>query len=142
MKTLLVILFSSFAGISIAQDIVAAAGAEKTVIGNHYDVSLVFETRKSWGAGVFYQTGINRDGGESRLKNQFYGVSLQAPIAKSQRLSFTVVLRTGLVNEKFLVVTPSFETRLLITQKAGMTVGAGLRSGYPSLSAKLFVRLF
>jgi len=142
MKKIFVILFSILSTLASAQDIVMSAGAEKTVTGNQYSGSVMYETKKSWGAGAFYQTGLTPDNGEGYLKNPFYGIALQAPIARSQRISFIGVLRTGLVNEKFLAVVPSLETRIQITPKAGVAVGAGLRSGYPSLSAKLFVRLF
>ncbi len=142
MKTLLIVLFSILVKVSFSQDMVVAAGAEKTVNGNQYGGSVMYENRKLWGAGVYYQTGITPDNGEGYLKNPFYGIALQGPIASSQRITFFGVLRTGIVNEKFLVVVPSLETRILITRKAGATIGAGLRSGYPSLSAKLFIRLF
>lgn len=130
------------ATITAAQDIVLSAGAEKTVTGNQYGGSLMYETKKSWGAGAFYQAGIIRDNGEGSRENPFYGIALQAPLVRSQRISFIGILRTGLVNEKFVAVVPSLETRIQITPKAGVAVGAGLRSGYPSLAAKLFVRLF
>lgn len=142
MKKSVVILFSILSTIAYGQNIVVSAGAEKTVAGNQYGGSLMFETKSSWGAGAFYQAGITRDNGEGYLKNPFYGIALQAPIARSQRISFCGLLRTGMVNEKYLVVVPSLETRIQITPKAGVAVGAGLRSGYPSLSAKLFIKLF
>jgi hypothetical protein len=67
---------------------------------------------------------------------------MQAPIAKSERLAFLVNLRAGFVNEKFLVIVPSVETRVHISSRIGVTVGTGLRMGYPSLSVKTFIKLF
>jgi hypothetical protein len=142
MKKLFFILFSIVSTIASGQDIVLSAGAEITVIGNQYGGSLTFETKKYWAAGAFYQTGITLDNGEGKLKYPFYGIALQAPIVRTEKISFVAVIRTGLVNEKFLAVVPSLETRIHVTPKAGISVGAGLRSGYPSFSAKLFIRLF
>jgi hypothetical protein len=142
MKNILVIIFSLMSTVLSAQDIVVSLGAEKTVIGNQYGGALVYETKKFWGVGPFYQTGIGHDNGEETLTNPFYGLALQAPIVRSERISFLATVRTGVVNEKFLAVVPSLDTRIQVTSKAGVSVGAGLRSGHPSFSAKLFARLF
>jgi hypothetical protein len=142
MKKTLVILFSTISTFVSAQDIVISAGAEKTVAGTQYGATMMYETKKVWGAGPFYQTSFARDNGEKKLKNPFYGIAIQAPLARSERISLIAAIRTGLINEKFLVVVPSLETRIKMTSKAGVSVGAGLRSGFPSIAAKLFVRLF
>jgi hypothetical protein len=141
MKKILLILFCTQSIIGSAQDIVISAGAEKTVSGNQYGGSMMYETKKFWGAGVFGQTGVSHSGSENLLKDLFYGVVLQAPIAKCERISFVAIIRNGFVNEKYFVVVPSVETRIKITPKAGAAIGAGLRSGYPSLSVKLFIRI-
>ena len=142
MKKILLIFFCCTSIIVTAQDIVVSIGAEKTVSGNQYGGSIMYETKKFWGAGAFWQAGVSNGANENVLKDIFYGISLQAPIAKCERLSFVAILRNGFVNEKYFVVVPSVETRIKVTPKAGVAVGTGLRSGYPSLSAKLFIRLF
>lgn len=142
MKTIFLFLFTMLSIGAKAQDLIVSAGGEKTVNGNQYNGSLLFETKKFWAAGAFYQAGINREPSEGRLRDPFYGLVLQAPLAQSERILFVAVLRTGLVNDRFVVVTPALETRISVTRKAGLSVGAGLRYGYPSLSARLFVKLF
>jgi len=135
-------MFSILSTIVSAQDIVISGGAEITVGGNQFGGAVMYETKKAWGAGPFYQAGISRHGAEKGLKNPFYGVALQAPIIISKRISFFATVRTGLVNAKFLVIVPSLDTRIDLTPKTGFSVGAGLRSGYPSFAAKIFAKLF
>ncbi|MBA4056061.1 MAG: hypothetical protein C0490_15205 [Marivirga sp.] len=142
MKKSMLLLFIIISTCATAQDLIVSAGAELTVKGHQYGGSLLLETRKLWGAGVFYQAGISRDTGEGNLNNPFYGIALQAPIASSERILFGAVMRMGLVNDRFFVVVPSLETRISITPKAGASLAAGLRYGYPSLSARIFFKLF
>lgn len=142
MKNSIPILFILISTWASAQDLIMSAGAEKTVKGYQYAGSLILETKKFWGAGCFYQAGVNRDMGEGTLNNPFYGIALQAPLVSSERILFGAMMRAGLVNDHFFVVVPSLETRISIAQKAGVSVGAGLRYGYPSLSARIFYKLF
>jgi len=142
MKKILLILFSTLPIIASAQDIVVSTGVEKTVGGNQYGGSMMYETKKFWGAGPFCQAGVSKSGSENLLNDFFYGIALQAPIARCEKISFVAIIRNGFVNEKYFAVVPSVETRIKLTPKAGVAIGTGLRSGYPSLSAKLFIRLF
>ncbi len=142
MNNILVIVFSFLSLVANAQDMVLSAGAEKTVNGNEFAGSLMYETKKSWALGTFYQTGLDRNNGEHVLVNPFYGLVMQAPVMRSDRISLFGVLRTGVVNNTFFIVVPAVETRVLVTSRAGFSIGAGLRAGHPSFSAKLFTKLF
>lgn len=142
MKKFVLILFTMISASAFAQDLIVYAGLEKTVKGHQYGGLLLLETVKFWGAGIFYQAEISRDTDERKFDNPFYGVTLQAPIVSSQRILFGAWMRMGLVNDRFFVVVPSLETRISITPKAGVSIGAGLRYGYPSLSAKINFKLF
>lgn len=142
MRKLVLIVFAMISTSAFAQDLIVYAGLEKTVKGHQYGGSLLLETVKLWGAGIFYQAEINRDMDERKLDNPFYGVTLQAPIVSSQRILFGAWMRMGLVNDRFFVVVPSLETRISIAPKAGASIGAGIRYGYPSLSAKVYFKLF
>jgi hypothetical protein len=142
MKNVSVLFFAIISTLAAAQDVVVSAGAEKTVKGYQYGGGVLLETRKFWGAGIFYQAGISRSIGEGTLSDPFYGIAMQAPLISSDRILFAAVIRGGIVNDRFFAVVPSLETRVMITPKAGALVGAGLRYGYPSLSARIFIKLF
>jgi hypothetical protein len=134
-------LVSAYAG---AQQVVTQAGIEKTVARLEYGVSVSYETKRLWALGSFYQTNLNLNHAEGTLteKNFFYGILLQAPIAKSERLAFLLNLRSGFINDKFFVVVPSLETRVHVSNRVGVSIGTALRMGYPALSAKVFLKLF
>lgn len=144
MKTFIISLLLLIAMEASAQKLMMQTGVEKTVAGFEYGAYLSYETKRMWALGSFYQTGLTRNNPEGKLapKNIFYGMLIQAPIAKSERLAFLFNLRTGFVNEKFLVIVPSVETRVHVSSRLGISIGTGLRMGYPSLSAKAFIKLF
>jgi hypothetical protein len=127
-----------------AQQLVMQSGVEKTVAGLEYGANMFLETKRMWALGSFYQTRLNRDNpeGSLQMKNIFYGVLFQGPIMKNEKLSFLFNLRMGLVNERFLAVVPSVETRIHVSERTGFSVGTGLRMSYPSFSFKVFVKLF
>lgn len=144
MKTFIAIILVLTIMEANAQKLVMQTGVEKTVAGFEYGAFLSYETKRMWALGTFYQTGLTRNNPEGNFvpKNNFYGMMIQAPIAKSERLAFLANVRTGFVNEKFLVIVPSVETLVHISSRIGVTIGTGLRMGYPSLSVKTFIKLF
>lgn len=142
MKKSLTMLFCTLSVIAVAQHTDMSLGTEKTVVGTQYAVSLVYEGKKHWGIGPFFQTGLGRAAGESFLKNPFYGIVLQAPLAKSPKISVVGTIRVGFINHNFFAFVPALETRIKVGRNAGFILGAGLRAGYPSMSVKLFAKLF
>jgi hypothetical protein len=138
---ILIIVIPVFA---MAQQVVLQTGVEKTVSGMEYTTTLGFELKSLFGVGGFYQAGLQRDSESGSLNphNPFFGGFLQVPVAKSERLSFLVNVRAGIVNENFFAVVPGVETRVHLSPRTGFTVGTGLRHGHPSLSARLFLKMF
>jgi hypothetical protein len=145
MKLALTILFLSITSwTATAQHVLVQGGVEKTVSGLEYSASLSYETKRLWGAGSFYQTGLSRQNteGELKQKNIFYGVQLQAPVVKSERISFLFNMRAGFVNRNFFALVPSVETRIRVNNKMSFSLGTGFRMAYPALSGKLVYQLF
>ena len=120
-----------------------AVGAEKTATRCLYGGSLTVETKGKWGVGAFYQAGILSDAKESlKLNDAFYGVLLQVPLAKTQKIDFFATARLGLVNEDFFVVVPGLETRIKTWRKLSTIFSMGYRVGYPAIGLKLSHPLF
>ncbi len=126
---------------TFAQSMVTAIQMEYTVAGTQYGSSFIYESKKQWGLGVFYQVGVTQSV-EIFDKDQFYGAQIQFPLVKSERISFFTSLRGGLVNDKFLVVVPGLETRINVGKRLGVAFGMSLRMNYPSVSSKLICKLF
>jgi hypothetical protein len=141
-KKILTLLLSAQSIISYGQHLTISGGAEKTVSGNQFGLTVMLETKKAWGVGTFYQTAISQNNEDHFVKDPFYGIDWQAPIARSERITFVGILRTGMVNQDFFAVVPSLETRIKLSRAAGVAVGAGIRSGYPSLAVKISIKLF
>ena len=132
MKTILfVLLILPMA--SFAQRINVQGKIEQTVRGAGYETALGFEFRSRIAAGVFYQTKSFREADALALKSDtYYGFYAHLPIVKERRLMLGAVLRGGLVNKNFFVVTPALETRFDVTEKFGVITGLAYRQGYPA----------
>ena len=138
MRFCLIIVLVSIASIVKGQSLQLSIGIEKTAPRCLYGGGLTFETKKKWGLGAFYQAGIQSEAKESlKLNDAFYGLLVQAPLAKSQKIDFFVTARFGMVNENFFVVVPGLETRIKTWRKFSTTFGMGYRVGYPSIGLKL-----
>ncbi|MBI3220042.1 MAG: hypothetical protein HYZ44_11050 [Bacteroidetes bacterium] len=139
MKTIYFILLGCLlmAGEVYAQPLKAAIGIEKTVAGTQYGFGLVLQSKRHWQWGGFYQASLNytRDGGQ--LVNPFYGITLSAPLAKADRLTFYANARCGVVNEIFIAVVPGLETELQLSKKISFSALMSVRMSYPSAQLKM-----
>jgi hypothetical protein len=121
-----------------SQNLHLSAGIEKPVTRCLYGGALTYETKGKWGIGGFYQTSISTNPQERMsLKDAFYGVIFQVPLAKSEKISFFATARLGLVNENFFVAVPGLETSIKTWKKLNTVFNMGYRVGYPSIGIKL-----
>ena len=127
-----------------AQDLVLQLGAEKTVSGNQFDASAGVELKKLFALGGFYQSDLKKQSteGSSAAGYTFYGLFMQLPIVKCERIAFFANIRAGLAEHRFLVMVPALETRYEITPRYGVGFGSSIRMGYPSLYGRLFIKPF
>jgi hypothetical protein len=139
-----IILLNVMTMLAHAQNLVLQIGAEKTVASNQIGIVSGLELKKQWALGGFYQTELRQTvtEGTQAINSTFYGFYLQAPLARTEKLGLFATLRTGLVENRFVVVVPSLETRYYITPRAGAAFGSSIRMGHPSLYARLFARIF
>ena len=103
-----------FVVVANSQHLLIAPTIEKTIAGNQYGSQLSFETKGQWNVGGFYQTSWQQTTEGIKFINPFYGITINAPLAKSERINFYVNVRAGVVNQRFLVVAPELETKLII----------------------------
>ncbi len=121
-----------------SQNLHISVGIEKPVTRCLYGGALTYETKGKWGLGGFYQTSISSNPQESMsLKDAFYGLIFQVPLAKSEKINFFATARLGLVNENFFVAVPGLETSIKTWRKLNTVFNMGYRSGYPSIGIKL-----
>lgn len=133
------------AGSLQAQGVNFAIGSEKSVGGIHHISALNVESKGKWGVGVFYQAKVDWNYSEedsNLFRDPYYGITLQAPLAKCEKMSFFVTLRGGLVNKDFVLVVPSLETRIKLFSRFDAVFGMGYRYNYPTASIKVLVNLF
>ena len=141
MKATTIIFFEMmfFAVSANAQHIMLVPIIEKTVAGNQYGSQVQFETKSQWSFGGFYQTSWQQTAEGTQALNPFYGVAINAPLAKSDRLNFYFNLRGGIVNQHFLVVAPGLETKLKISRILSVSALTSVRMTYPSASLKIYI---
>lgn len=127
------------------QHLTSSCGLERTVSATESQFTLGYETRRQWAIGTFYQTAITMkpfkiEGVKSNAS--WYGLYFNAPLVRSQKISFYAQIRTGLVDTKFIVFVPSLETRMQLTKGLSVIVGGSFRHTYPAFLLKLHIGLF
>ncbi|GCC53274.1 hypothetical protein SanaruYs_35170 [Chryseotalea sanaruensis] len=142
MKTLIIILLFS-ASIIQAQTLVLSTGVEKTVANTESQFMMGYQSKKQRSIGTFYQNNVNRFISENNPKQSYwYGVFTALPIAKSEKISVYAMLRAGLMDEQFVVIVPSLETKIKVSKWLAVGVASSYRQGYPAFSFKTQFSLF
>ncbi len=129
----------------VGQHLTSSCGLERTVSATEVQFTVGYETRRQWAIGTFYQSAITMKPFmiESNNSNaSWYGLYLNAPLVRSQKIGFYAQLRTGIVDTKFIVLVPSLETRVQLAKGLSLIVGGSFRHTYPALLLKLQIGLF
>lgn len=145
MKTFLILIFMICLEEVKGQHLTSSCGLERTVSATESQFTVGYETKRQWAIGTFYQAAIAMKPfriENSSGDNSWYGLYLNAPLVRSQKISFYAQLRTGLVDRKFIVCVPSLETRMQLMKGLSATVGASFRHTYPAFLLKLHIGLF
>jgi len=124
-----------------SQQLLLAPTIEKTVAGNQYGSQLLFETKNQWSLGGFYQASLQNTGDGTQTVNPFYGVTVNAPIAKSGKMNFYFNVRGGVVNQYFIVVAPGIETKLKVSRYVSISFVTSVRMTYPSAGARISIKI-
>jgi hypothetical protein len=126
---------------AFAQQAFISVHNEYTVAGHQYGASVGYESKNQWGVSAFFQQEILAKD-EPFEKDSFYGLHLQAPLAKTPKVSFFAALRPGVVNDKFVVVVPGLETRIALSKRICVAAGMAIRMSYPCMSSRLLFKIF
>ncbi len=135
-KLLLLLVLLPFFG--HAQSISVTGYSQQTVMGLQKGAELNFISANGFGLGTFYQSTETISFKESVVNYPFTGMNLLFPIAGNcEKIAVQGSIKTGLVNARFLAITPELITNIKFTDRLGMAIGAGYRSGEASVSAKI-----
>ncbi|MBS1509010.1 MAG: hypothetical protein JSS79_20400 [Bacteroidetes bacterium] len=138
---LLILEVTFFAVVANAQHISLVPTVEKTVAGNQYGSLLVFQTKRLWSIGGFYQSSVTRTSEGIQTSNPFYGVSISAPLVRSGKINLLANGRVGVVNEDFLVVVPGLETEVKISRSISVSSLMSIRMSYPSAALRIAIKI-
>lgn len=120
-----------------AQYLVISPVAEKTVIGWQYGSIVSFQKKSLWSFGVFYQKHFMDAADVATSGNLFYGIMVNAPLVKADKINFYFNTRAGLTNNRFIVVVPGLETELKLGRALSLSTLISVRMTYPSASLKV-----
>lgn len=141
-KIILLLIEVTFFVVAVnAQQLSLVPTVEKTVAGNQYGSLLVFQTKRLWSVGGFYQTSLTRTSEGIQTSNPFYGVSISAPLVRSGKINLLANGRVGVVNEDFVVVVPGLETEVKITRFIGVSALMSMRMSYPSAALRIAIKI-
>jgi hypothetical protein len=124
-----------------AQTAIASFIGEMTVAGYEGGAAISYENKRAWRIGVFYQVAVLPQEMQIKTQNSFLGLVTSVPVAKSEKVNFHGVIRTGLVNRTFVVATPGLETTVRLGKNFSFGAGLSIRKTYPSALVKLSIEL-
>ncbi len=145
MKSLLTALFTLFFSQLYCQDLSVSTGLEKTVAGTELHLSSGYVTKKNWSLGAFHQTKMvstTVENANGKPGPGWSGLYFNAPIANTKKINVFLQVRTGINENRFIVVVPSIETNINLTKMISLSFGSSFRYSYPAFSFKTNVRLF
>ena len=79
----------------------------KNIVGLQKGVEVGFVTNRNFKSTYFYQATQKFSFGENVRNYPFHGLNLQFPIKQCDGIVFSGSLRTGIVNNRYFMVTPS-----------------------------------
>ncbi|SMD35983.1 hypothetical protein SAMN04488029_2641 [Reichenbachiella faecimaris] len=129
------------ASISFGQGLRVSSLAEKTVMGLQVGTEVSYLPNQGLTFGGFYQRNIR---GANEIGQQIYeymGGMVSFPLTRCDRLRLNAVLRGGLSNRRFVIVTPGLETELKISKLFSFNFGMAFRAGEAATSIKLTLTL-
>jgi hypothetical protein len=142
MKTIFLLLFFTMIGATTqAQHLSLSPVAEQTVAGFQFGTRVLFQSSGQWGFGGFYQTSRSIMLEDKKVRDTFYGVLIQAPINRAEKVNVFLTARVGVVNEIFIVFVPGIETEIKCFPWLSVSVGTSMRMSHPSATAALYLKL-
>lgn len=138
-KVVFMILFGMPVWLS-AQHVVVSPMAEKTINSYQYGASVSMEVPSQWRFGGFYQTSLSRQE-QAGHREDFWGMTVSAPLMKADRITFYGNARIGIVNKYFMVACPALVTELKLLKRFHLNVGMSIRKGYLSAQTSLNIKI-
>ncbi|MEQ8473528.1 MAG: hypothetical protein RIC35_20190 [Marinoscillum sp.] len=123
----------------MAQGGEAVTYVQETAMGLQKGYELRYVTRKGFGLGGFVQSSNNFSYESGKDNYPFVGTSIQIPISTCGKIQFCGELKTGLVNNRFLIATPELTTRYTLMKHVKLAISAGIRAQEAAVSAKLIL---
>jgi hypothetical protein len=127
------------------QSLSVSVGAERNVSCMESQLMMGYQNGSEWLLGAFYQNKMNvlpLEQSTEAKGGEWFGLVVNAPLVRTKKIGFYGQLRTGLVNQRFLLIAPSLETKIIITKWLAVGSGTGYRYGYPTFFLKTQITLF
>ena len=144
----IIILILAAATYSNAQGIKGTSYIEKTKMSPKlgHSVGVVFPGYLGdMELGGFYQKAMVSNNAESASKRvieeKVYGFYIGISFIQSKRINVNFNLRTGSVNDQFLVITPSVFSDVMISKFLGIGLGVGMRNLQPTYSGRIILKM-
>lgn len=114
---------------------------EKSVFGIQSGVEINYGFKNYLSIGGFYQKEPHQIKETQSGQNEFTGISLGIPIARCEKLLIRGMLRAGLSNRRFVIITPSLETELILNRRLSFGMGLGIRATEAAINGKLMLKI-
>lgn len=127
---------------SEAQHLEAQAYVQETIIGMQKGYSIKKVTKKGVKMGVFHQSTQSFSFNDQANNYPFSGAELAYPITQCGKVKLYANLKTGIVNNQFIVAIPEIESEIAINQYLTAGIASSVRAGEAAIAFKLNVIIF
>ncbi|UXP32109.1 hypothetical protein N6H18_17335 [Reichenbachiella agarivorans] len=131
-----IILFILVAQCSRAQSLRVSATIEKAVMGVQTGTEVSYRFKNKMGIGGFYQKNLPNLNETSNSEYEFTGIAVSVPITQCNKIMLSGVLRAGVINRRFVIVTPSVETEVKVSKHLSFALGLGIRATEAAINTK------
>lgn len=125
-----------------AQHLEVQAYAQETIVGMQKGYSIKKVTKKGMKMGVFHQSTQSFSFKDQANNYPFTGAEFAYPVTQCGKIRLYANLKTGIVNNQFIVAIPEIESEIAINQLLTAGIASSVRAGEAAIAFKLNVVIF
>lgn len=149
-QTLILLWMVGALGAASGQHVVVSTYLEKNHMSTKTGTTIGFESASGIEYGGFYQESSllekmsnTIEGNTQRrlYEREFYGLYFAGKISEMRKVDLSAMVRTGLSNGKYLVITPNVIGRYKPTKSIGVGMGLGMRALRPTYQGFISIKM-
>jgi len=120
-----------------AQRFTAQLFVEQNIMGNQKGIQIGTSLFHYARVAYFYQASHKVSFEKDSNNYAFTGLNISIPIKRCEDISFWAGMKTGIVNDQFLIATPQLTTQIALVKHVNLLINTAYRAGHPAVGTAL-----